>query len=86
MTVEVRNVGYMYLNSASLVYDRFHVMKLVNTDLNKLRKKMGIKDKYSKYLLLKNFVDLDEEQKKYLAQILQKSPRSENCLRTQRRV
>ena len=35
---------------------------------------MEIKDKNSKYLLLKNFEDLDEIQKVYLAQILQKSP------------
>lgn len=60
--------------NASLVYDRFHVMKIVNIDLNKLRKKMGIKDKHSKYLLLKNFEDLDKTQKTHLAQILQKSP------------
>jgi len=66
-------IQYVFTN-ASLVYDRFHVMKLLNTDLNKLRKKIGIKDKHSKYLLLKNSVDLDEEQKKYLAQILKKSP------------
>ncbi len=60
--------------NASLVYDRFHVMKIVNIALSNLRKKIGIKDKYSKYLLLKNFEDLDEAQKAHLAQMLQKSP------------
>ena len=60
--------------NASLVYDRFHVMKIVNRDLNLLRKKIGIKEKHSKYLLLKNFEDLDETQKEDLAKILQESP------------
>ncbi len=54
-------------------------MKILNIDFNKLRKKIGIKDKHSKYLLLKNFEDLDKEQKIHLAKILQKSPCLKNA-------
>ena len=36
------------LPNAAIIYDRFHVMKLVNGELNLLRKKIGIKDRHSK--------------------------------------
>lgn len=59
--------------NAILVYDRFHVMQLINKELNKLRKKIGVQGKYQKYLLLKNGEDLTEEQKTQLADILNQS-------------
>lgn len=59
--------------NAVLVIDRFHVMKAVNQDLNKLRKKLGITDRGSKFLLLRNGVDLAPEQIAKLAVFLEKS-------------
>lgn len=60
--------------NARIVFDRFHVMKKVNDALNKLRKLLGINTKKSKYLLLKNFKDLSEENKQELEQVLSQSP------------
>ena len=40
---------------AAVVFDRFHVMKLVNEALNKMRKQVGVKLKGSRFLLLRNF-------------------------------
>lgn len=48
--------------NAVIVFDRFHVMKAVNEELNKIRKKVGIKNRNSKYLLLKNKSQLQEQQ------------------------
>jgi transposase len=59
--------------NAVIVYDRFHVMKLVNQELNQLRKTFGVTTKGSKYLLLKNGTDLDEEQRQKLEAILSQS-------------
>lgn len=42
--------------NAKVIIDRFHVMKVVNKDLNKLRRAAGITDRQSKYLLLSNRV------------------------------
>ena len=42
--------------NAELVFDRFHVMKPVNKELNKVRRQVGIKLKGSKFILLKNKV------------------------------
>lgn len=59
--------------NAVVVFDRFHVMKLLNEGLNKLRNLLGIKTKGSRYLLLKNFEELTEEQKEQLASVLNQS-------------
>jgi transposase len=63
--------------NAELVIDRFHVMKAVNQDLNKLRRAAGITDRGSKYLLLSNRINLNLEQSQRLAVTLKKS----ECLR-----
>ncbi len=63
--------------NAQIVIDRFHVMKVVNRDLNKLRRAAGITDRCSKYLLLSNGVNLDPEQIYKLELTLKKS----ECLR-----
>jgi transposase len=39
--------------NAELVFDRFHVMKPVNEELNKVRKQTGMTVKGSKFILLK---------------------------------
>ena len=48
--------------NAKVVIDRFHVMNVVNKDLNKLRRAAGITDRKSKYLLLSNRVNLNSLQ------------------------
>jgi len=63
--------------NAQLIIDRFHVMKAVNKDLNKLRRGIGITDRGSKYLLLSNRINLEQAQIEKLEIILKKS----ECLR-----
>jgi transposase len=63
--------------NAGVIIERFHVMKVVNKDLNKLRIAAGITDKQSKYLLLNNRVNLNSEQIDKLELTLAKS----GCLR-----
>jgi len=60
--------------NAVLVIDRFHVMKVVNQDLNQLRRQLGITDRGSKFLLLRNRSDLNAEQVLKLALVLERSP------------
>ena len=59
------------------IIDRFHVMKAVNKDLNKLRRGIGITDRGNKYLLLSNRINLEYDKIKKLEIILKKS----ECLR-----
>ena len=63
--------------NAQVVIDCFHVMKAVNKDLNKLRRGIGITDRGSKYLLLSNRINLEQEQIEKLEIVLKKS----ECLR-----
>jgi transposase len=63
--------------NAQVVIDRFHVMKAVNQDLNKLRRAIGITERGSKYLLLSNRSNLNLEQIHRLEVTLKKS----ECLR-----
>ena len=63
--------------NAQVVIDRFHVMKAVNKDLNKLRRATGITDRGSKYLLLSNRSNLNSDQIERLTITLEKS----ECLR-----
>lgn len=60
--------------NAVLVIDRFHVMKAVNQDLNKLRQKLGVTNRGSKFLLLRNGTDLNAEQALKLGLVLERSP------------
>jgi transposase len=63
--------------NAKITYDRFHVMDIINEELNKLRKIMKVHKKGLPYLLWKNQEDLNEEQKGQLEKILAENP----CLR-----
>ncbi len=63
--------------NAKIIIDRFHVMKVVNKDLNKLRRAAGITDRQSKYLLLSNRINLNPLQIDKLEMALGKS----ECLR-----
>jgi transposase len=60
--------------NAAIVIDRFHVMKLVNKSLNKLRLLLGFKGLKNRSLLLKNSTDLTLEQKSELLLLLSESP------------
>jgi transposase len=60
--------------NALIVIDRFHVMKLVNKSLNKIRLLLELKGWKNRCLLLKNQTDLTEEEKKELEQLLNSSP------------
>lgn len=61
--------------NATLVIDRFHVMQAANKELNKIRRQVGVFDRGSKCLLLRNGVDLTEAERQALDQILQRSKR-----------
>ena len=63
--------------NAVIVTDRFHVMKAVNEELNKIRKqtKLNVKIKGEKWLLLKNREDLKEEELEKLELVLKQSAR-----------
>ncbi|MEB3121476.1 MAG: ISL3 family transposase, partial [Snowella sp.] len=63
--------------NAVIVTDRFHVMKAVNEELNKIRKqiKFSVKIKGAKWLLLKNKKDLKEEELQKLELVLKQSER-----------
>jgi len=63
--------------NALIVIDRFHVMKLVNQALNKLRLFLELKGLKNRFLLLKNGSDLNDSQKSELEQLLSQSA----CLR-----
>ncbi|MDV2996874.1 MAG: ISL3 family transposase ISMae37 [Chroococcidiopsis sp. SAG 2025] len=61
--------------NAVIVIDRFHVMKAVNEELNKIRKQARVFDRGSKFILLKNGGELTLEETTKLEQILQHSQR-----------
>jgi len=70
--------------NARIVYDRFHIMKILNEELNKIRgkyknelSKLNIKN--IKYLLMKNGEDLTENERKLLEAILKCSSRLKNA-------
>jgi transposase len=60
--------------NALIVIDRFHVMKLVNKSLNKIRLLLDLKGLKNRCLLLKNGEDLTFEEKGELRELLSKSP------------
>lgn len=61
--------------NAKIVIDRFHVMQPVIKELNQVRKQTGVKIKGSRFILLKNNIDLTEEEKVKLETILKCSDR-----------
>lgn len=61
--------------NAEIVFDRFHVMKPVNDELNLIRKQAKVTNKGSKFILLKNGEDLTEEEQIKLDEILSRSKR-----------
>lgn len=70
--------------NARIVYDRFHVMKILNEELNQIRKQCNstlkkLKIKRIRSLILKNGADLNEGDKKLLEIILKSSQRLRNA-------
>ncbi|WP_044076547.1 ISL3 family transposase, partial [Prochlorothrix hollandica] len=63
------------LPNAKIVIDRFHVMKPVNMELNKIRTQVGATDKGFKFILFKNREDLTEKEEVKLTEILALSER-----------
>ena len=61
--------------NAKIVIDRFHVMQPVIKELNQLRKQTGVKIKGSRFMLLRNNIDLTEEEKVKLETVLKYSKR-----------
>lgn len=63
--------------NAKIVVDRFHVMKAVNENLNKVRKQVNFKVKVrgAKWLLLKNKEDLNTDELAKLELVLKQSER-----------
>jgi len=68
-----------HLPNVSIVFDRFHVTKLLNDTIDKIRRAeyakcqdKGMKVlKGQRFLLLRNFVDLDDKQKSSLQNLLE---------------
>lgn len=60
--------------NAKITYDRFHVMKHVNEELNQLRHQMHVKFEGLPHLLWKNRDDLTDEQRQKLDEGLKKHP------------
>jgi transposase len=63
--------------NAKIVIDRFHVQKLVNKSLNKIRLNLSLKGLKNKFLLTSNKINLTLEEQTELELLLQASP----CLR-----
>jgi transposase len=61
--------------NAQLVFDRFHVMKPVNKELNKIRKQTEMTVQGSRFLLLKNRINLNSDDLIKLDKILNHSKR-----------
>lgn len=59
--------------NAMIVIDRFHVMKLINKALNKMRLNLELKGLKNRCLLLKNKADLTDSEKLELANLLKHS-------------
>ena len=60
---------------ATLVIDRFHVMQATHKELDKFRRQAKVYDRGSKFILLRNGVDLTERQQSKLDQYLERSKR-----------
>jgi transposase len=60
--------------NAIIVYDRFHVIQMVNKRLNKIRCKLGIKTRGIRHLLLSNRENLSKEEKEKLSISFKDSP------------
>lgn len=60
--------------NADVVIDRFHVQKLINKALNKIRLKLELKGLKNRCLLMKNQANLTSESKRELELLLKSSP------------
>jgi transposase len=60
--------------NAKVVIDRFHVQKLVNKALNKIRLQIELKGLKNRCLLMSNYRDLNAQEQQELAQLFHRSP------------
>ena len=60
--------------NALIIIDRFHVMKMVNKSLNKIRLLLDLKGLKKRNLLLKNNANLTQEEDRDLRELLNQSP------------
>ena len=60
--------------NAKVVIDRFHVQKLVNKDLNKIRLQLELKGLKDRYLLMSNYRNLNAQEQQELSQLVHRSP------------
>lgn len=60
--------------NALIIIDRFHVMKIVNKSLNKIRLLLDLKGLKNRNLLLKNNCNLTQEEDRDLRELLNQSP------------
>ena len=60
--------------NAKIVIDRFHVQKLVNKALNRIRLALNLKGLKNRYLLMNNQTNLTSEEQKELELVLSSSP------------
>lgn len=65
----------MVFPNAILVIDRFHVMQATNKELDKIRRQAKITERGSKFILLRNRVDLTDSQASKLDGYLERSKR-----------
>jgi len=61
--------------NARIVFDRFHVMKGVNEELNKIRRESGVDVNKNRFIILRNGVSLTENEKVKLEYVLGQSER-----------
>lgn len=79
MSAAYANAVKLHLPSVEIIFDRFHVTKLLNDTIDKIRcsecakyKNTGLSVlKGQRFLLLRNFVDLDDNQKGSLERLLE---------------
>jgi transposase len=55
--------------NAKVVIERFHVQKLVNKALNKIRLQLELKGLKNRYLLMSNYRDLNAQEEQELTQL-----------------
>ena len=60
--------------NAKVVIDRFHVQKLVNKALNKIRLQLELKGLKNRCLLMSSYRDLDAQDQQELSQLFHRSP------------
>jgi len=59
--------------NAQIIFDRFHVMKGVNEELNKIRGECGVDVNKNRFIILRNGISLTDDEKVKLEYVLGQS-------------